>query len=187
MSLKTLAAGLLAATTLFAGQAQADTYVIDNSHTSAIFAVKHLGISNTYGRFNKISGEYDFDGAKSSVKVEIAADSIDSNSKKRDDHLKGPDFFNVKQFPKITFESTKITPAGDTFKVEGNLTLHGITKAISFDMKKTGEGDDPWGNHRTGFEGTLTINRMDFGVKYMPDGLSHDVKIILALEGIKKK
>lgn len=184
---KLMTAGLFALTALVAGNAAADTYAIDNAHTSAIWAVKHLGISNTYGRFNGVKGEYNFDGANSSINIEIDAASIDSNDKKRDDHLRGPDFFNVKQFPKLTFKSTKVTPAGDDYKVEGELTIHGVTKQITVDVKKIGEGDDPWGNHRTGFETSFTINRMDFGVKYMPDGLSHDVKITLALEGIKKK
>ncbi|MFN3197361.1 MAG: YceI family protein [Bradymonadia bacterium] len=188
MSLKTFTAGLFALTALFASQAQADTYAIDDTHAAANFAVKHLGIADTHGRFNAIKGEYNLDGANSSINIEIDVASIDSNNKKRDDHLRGPDFFNVKQFPKMTFKSTKVTPgANDMFKVEGKLTIRGVTKDITIDVKKTGEGDDPWGNHRTGFETSFSINRMDYGVKYMPDGLGHDVKITLALEGIKKK
>lgn len=169
----------------------ADNYQIDGVHSSAVFKIKHLNIANVYGRFNDISGSVMVDAAnpaKSSVEIVIKTDSVDTNNEKRDAHLKSPDFFNAKQFPTLSFKSTKVEKmSADKYKVSGNLTLHGVTKAISFTFHKTGEGKDPWGNMRMGGEASFTVNRMDYGVKYMPDGLSHDVTIMVAFEGVKQK
>lgn len=177
------------ASLLFAGSALADNYKVDPDHTFALFGVSHLGIGTAYGRFDHSSGGFVVDGAAlQSVNIEIDAATVDTANKKRDTHLAGPDFFNVKQYPKLTFKSTAVEKSGDnTFKVTGDLTIRGVTKSMTIDVTRTGAGPDPWGNQRMGFETTFTINRMDFGVAFMPDGLGKEVKIILATEGIKEK
>ncbi|MEM1022202.1 MAG: YceI family protein [Myxococcota bacterium] len=172
---------LFATPTLEAGAA---TYEIDSAHTFVLFEVKHLGIGKSYGMFRKATGKYDPD--EGMLDVTIDAGSLYTANKKRDEHLRGPDFFNTKQFPQITFKSKKVIKKGEDIQITGDLTIKGKTKSIEFMMKKVGEGKDPWGNFRTGYEGTMTIQRMDFGVDYMPDGLSNDVQLTLAVEGIRK-
>ena len=164
----------------------ADNYELDPVHSSATFSVNHLGIGNVHGRFNAISGTYVLDGAKSKIKIEIPTDSIDTNAETRDQHLRSPDFFDAKQFPKMTFESTKMVPTAKGLKIDGKLTLKGRTKAISVVATKVGEGKDPWGGFRTGYEATFTIKRTDFGIDFMPGGVGEDVVVTIALEGIKK-
>lgn len=191
-TLRTLALlGLaLALPALAATSASAASYAIDNVHTSVLFKVSHFGIAPFYGRFNSVAGTFEFDGAapaKSKLSLQIDVASIFTAERKRDDHLKSPDFFNAKQFPTITLESTavKAGTAKDTFVVEANLTVRGVTKAVTFTMTKTGEGSDPMGNARIGFEGSFTINRLDYGVSYAPEGLGKDVTVMFSVEGIK--
>ena len=164
--------------------AGAAKHEVDPAHTYVLFKVNHLGIGNSWGMFRKTTGTFDPD--KGTLDITIDANSIYTADKKRDDHLKGPDFFDTKQFPKITFESTKVETKGDEYMVTGDLTLKGKTKPVTLTVAKTGEGKDPWGNFRTGFETSVTINRMDFGVDYMPDGLSKDVELMISVEGIRK-
>ncbi|HJL41885.1 MAG TPA: YceI family protein [Myxococcales bacterium LLY-WYZ-16_1] len=166
------------------GAAQAATYEIDPSHTFVLFEVKHLGVGKAHGMFRKTTGKFDPD--EGMLKVSIDANSLYTANKKRDDHLRGPDFFNTKQFPKITFESTKVKKEGDKLRITGDLTIKGKTKSVELMMSKVGEGKDPWGNFRAGYEGSVVLDRMDFGVDYMPDGLSKDVKLTLAVEGVRK-
>lgn len=171
-----------------AGPAFADDYAIDGSHAAAVFKINHLGISTTHGRFNKIEGSFSNTQGKETLSVTIDATSIDTASAKRDTHLRGPDFFNVKQFPTLTFKSKSWKKTGDkTFDVTGDLTLHGVTKTITVPVVKVGEGKDPWGGHRAGYDTTFTIARADFGMNFMPGGIGATVEITIALEGIKKK
>lgn len=189
--MKGLISSLFAAALLLTSAAHAATWKIDESHAFAVFKVMHLGIAPSYGQFMKINGDIDFDPASpeaAKISVEIDADSIFTANKKRDDHLKGPDFFDTKQFPKVTFKSTAWKKTGDkTFAVSGDLTIKGQTKPITANVVMTGAGKDPWGNDRAGFTAEFTINRLDFGVSYMPEGLGKDVTIMLSLEGIQQK
>ena len=177
---------LLAGSTAFA----ADTYNIDTGHSTAIFRIKHFGASWQYGRFNDITGTMVFDDAdatKSSFDITVKTDSVDTNLDKRDEHLKGPDFFDAAKYPTMTFKSTKVAKGtGNTYKVTGNLTLHGVTKEVTVDVERPGTGQDPWGGTRTGAEAVLTIKRSDYGISFMPDGLGDEVRLIISLEGIKK-
>ncbi len=177
--MKHLFLGLLVAG-LSVGAAQAATYDIDASHSSVRFEVKHLGIGNFHARFNAFSGTFKPGKA---FKIEIRTGSVYSANKKRDGHLKNPDFFNSKQFPTATFVAKEWK--GEVIK--GDLTIRGITKPVTAKVKKIGEGKDPWGNYRIGYDAELKINRMDFDVKYMPDGLGKEVIIRISLEGVKKK
>jgi polyisoprenoid-binding protein YceI len=167
----------------------ADVFAIDNGHSTIMFKVNHLGVSDAWGRFNKIDGTFIIDGenpANSEIKVRVMADSVDSNSAKRDEHLRNADFFNAGQFPVITFKSTAVEKKGDQWMVTGDFSLHGVTKSITVPFEKVGEGDDPWGNYRMGANARFDIQRSDYGMDYMLDGLGDSVTLIVSLEGIKK-
>ncbi|MEZ4270703.1 MAG: YceI family protein [Myxococcota bacterium] len=168
----------------------ADHYEIDPVHSSAIFKIKHLNLSQTYGRFNSIIGSIDFDAkapGKSSVMVEIATDSVDTADAKRDTHLKSPDFLNTKQFPIMKFVSNSVQPTGrGKYKIVGDLTLHGVTKSISMHAEHIGSGKDLSGGDRLGFHGLFRIKRSDYDMKHSLDSVGDDVEVIIALEGIKK-
>ena len=167
----------------------ADTYTVDASHSAVLFSVSHLGISNTHGRFNDIDGTLTWDATdptKSSINITIKTDSVDSFSEKRDQHLRGADFFNAKQMPKATFVSKSFTKIDDaTFSVTGDLTLVGTTKPVTVNVKKIGEGKDPWGGYRIGFETSFSIKRADYNIKGVP-GVGEDVALTFGLEGVKK-
>ena len=168
----------------------AETYEIDAAHSTVIFKVRHLGVSNAYGRFNDFSGTIVADAGhpeKSSVEVTIKADSVDTANEKRDKHLRNQDFFNTKQFPVIIFKSTKVEKTGDkTGKATGDLFLHGVTRTVTVDLTFIGSGKDPWGGHRAGFEAAFAIKRSDYGMKYLLEGVGDEVHIIVSLEGTRK-
>jgi len=172
--------------------ALADTYVIDTkgAHASINFAIKHLGYSVLTGRFDAFSGEFTYDPAKpeaSTVNVSIDTGSLNSNHAERDKHLRSPDFLNVEKFPKATFVSTKIVlDDKDEFDIVGDLTLNGVTKSITIEVEKVGEGKDPWGGYRAGFSGETTITLKDFNVKMDLGPASQTVKLELEVEGVKK-
>ena len=151
------------------------------------FRVNHLGIAESYGRFNETSGSFEVEeGDLKSLSFEINAESIDTANEDRDKHLKGPDFFNTKQFPVIQFESESVKKHGDHFEVAGELMMLGSKKPLTVELRKTGEGKDPWGNFRTGWHATFAIERSDFGMNYMLDGLGDQIAIIVSVEGIKQ-
>lgn len=167
----------------------ADSYVLDKGHTAVIFGIKHLNMSYTFGRFNDIDGQFTLDtqnAANSSFKVTIKTASIDTGLKKRDDHLRSPDFFNANQFPVITFESTQVEVTANRYLVSGNLTLHGVTQPITMNLEKMGEGKDPWGNYRAGFGTELTIKRSDYGMANMPEAVGDEVKLLISFEGLRQ-
>jgi polyisoprenoid-binding protein YceI len=173
--------------------ALADTYVIDTkgAHASINFSIKHLGYSVLTGRFDTFSGEFSYDPAKpeaSTVNVTIDTGSVNSNHAERDKHLRSPDFLNVEKFPKATFVSTKIVldDDKDEFDIVGNLTLNGVTKSVTIEVEKVGEGKDPWGGYRAGFSGETTITLKDFNVKMDLGPASQTVKLELEVEGVKK-
>lgn len=167
----------------------ADTYKIDASHSTVMFRVKHLNTSYAYGRLNDLSGTFVLDAkdaAKASVDLTIKMESVDTANADRDKHLRGPDFFNVKQFPTSVFK-TKSAKAGANGAIEliGEFTLHGVTKPMTVILEKTGEGPSPFKDYRAGLEGTLKIKRSDFEINYMPDGLGDEVTITVSLEGTR--
>jgi polyisoprenoid-binding protein YceI len=167
----------------------ADTFKLDAVHSFVLFNVQHLGIANTYGRFNDISGTVVFDKdnpSKSSVELSVPVASLDTHNSIRDLSLKSRDFFDTKQFPTMTFKSTKVEGNGDTLKVSGDLTIHGVTKPLTVDFKKGGEGKGVFGEMRGGGETHFTIRRSDFGMNFQQGAIGDEVNIILSLEGIKK-
>jgi polyisoprenoid-binding protein YceI len=169
-----------------AAPAAATTYKIDTGHSNILFRCKHLDVAYQWGRFDEFGGSFTLaeDASASSVEVTVDAASVNSNSEGRDKHLSGPDFFDAKQFPQITFSSTKVAAKeGDVFTITGDLTLRGVTKEITFDVQKIGEADTRMGR-RAGFEGSFVIDRMDYGVKAYGDTLGHDVTMTFAIEGV---
>jgi polyisoprenoid-binding protein YceI len=126
------------------------------------------------------------DPSKSSIEVTIPVESLDTKNEKRDQHLKSPDFFNAKQFPVMVFKSKQVEASGDTHKVTGDLTLHGVTKPLTLTIKKGGEGKGMEGEIRGGGETRFAIKRSDFGMNFMQGPLGDDVVVFLSLEGIKE-
>jgi polyisoprenoid-binding protein YceI len=181
---------LLAVVSAFVLSANAaDTFKVDPVHSFVLFSVQHLGIANTYGRFNDVSGAVVFDRgnpSKSSVELSVLVESLDTNNATRERSLKSPDFFNAKQFPTLTFKSTRVEGNGDTLKVSGDLTIRGVTRPLTVDFKKGGEGKGVFGEMRGGGETRFTIKRSDFGMNFELGEVGDEVTIILSLEGIKQ-
>jgi len=177
---------------LFSVSAQAADYQIDTkgAHAFVQFKIQHLGYSWLLGRFNTFEGDFSYDQAapeKSEIEIVIETASIDSNHAERDKHLKGSDFLNVKKFPKAVFKSTGFEVKDDKNAiVTGIFMLHGVKKTISFPVQKIGEGQDPWGGHRAGFEGKTTLKLADYGITYNLGPASANVEIHLYVEGIRK-
>lgn len=166
-------------------------WTIDDDHSFALFRVQHMGAGFTWGRFDAISGELSYDPANpagSKVAVTIQAASVSTGVPKMEDHLRTPDFLDVKQFPTLSFVSKSWTAkADDTYEIAGDLTIHGVTKAITVTAQRTGQGVDAYTKkNRLGFETTFTIHRGDFGLKYGPGAIGEDVRITFALESIQK-
>lgn len=175
---------------------RADTYEVDPSHTEIGFAVRHMLVSNVRGSFSDLSGSFDYnpdDLSTLNASALIKVESIDTRNEKRDEHLRSPDFFDAKQFPEITFKVTRADANGGDPILYGDLTMKGVTKEIAIPVTMHGPITDPWGNVRAGFEGSVTINRQDWGIswsKSMDGGglvVSDEVKIELSVEGVKKK
>jgi len=156
---------------LVAGIAHADSveWKLDTSHTKIGFSVSHLVVSSVKGRFKEASAKVQLDDAdlsKSEVAVEINAASIDTDEAKRDEHLRGADFFDVKRFPKLTFKSTKIAKAGSGYKLTGNLTIRDVTKPVTLDATLSAPIKTPWGNQARAAKLTGKLKRSDFGLKW---------------------
>jgi len=169
---------LLVAVALGAPVLAADKYKIDPVHTTVNFKVQHMGAGRFVGRFNETSGSLEWDDAdpsKSKIEVEVNVDSVDTNNKKRDEHLKSPTFFSAKQFAKITFKSTKIEKDGDKFKVTGDLTLHGETHPVTTGFEITGKGKDMQKHDLVGGEAVFKIKRSEWGMKEFAEAVGDEV------------
>jgi polyisoprenoid-binding protein YceI len=180
---------LLASSLLMAMPLMAAEYDVDPAHTTVQFEVGHLGFSELVGRFNTFSGTFAMDDANptaAKASFEVDAASVDSNHEARDKHLRSPDFLDVKQYPKLSFVSTAYEGTKDKGVLKGSLTLHGVTKDVAFDLVKIGEGKDPWGGYRSGFNAVTTIKRSDFGVNYMLPNIPDEMKIKLFVEGVRR-
>ncbi len=165
---------------------ESGSYAIDPVHSTVMFKVKHLDTSWFYGNFAEMSGTVDFDSAdpsKCSMVMEVPAESINSGNDKLDQHLRSPDFFDVKQFPVLGFRSTKVEANGDgTYKVTGDFVMHGVTKSITVEVEHVGSSDSRMGK-KVGFHTQFTIDRTDYGVSYGADGaLGTDVELTISIE-----
>jgi len=185
------AAGLAA--TLISPLTNAADYVIDTkgAHASINFKIKHLGYSWLTGRFDRFNGKFNYDAAHisdSKIMVNVDTSSIDTNHAERNKHLKSSDFLNVNKFAEAKFESTKIIDKGNgKLAIAGTLSLHGVSKNITIDAVKVGEGKDPWGGYRVGFTGTTTLTLKDFAINYNLGPASTQVILELNIEGIRQK
>ena len=189
---RTIRAGLLMAVMAGASlPAAAAEYGIDikGMHAFIQFRIYHLGYSIMVGRFNDFGGSFSWDRENpgdASINVDIKTASIDSNHAERDKHLREEDFLNVDKYPTATFKSTKYHGDAKGGKMDGVLTLHGVSKPITLDVKVLGEGDDPWGGYRAGFEATTSIRRADFGMDYNLGPASETMEFDLYIEGVRK-
>ncbi|MDP8206409.1 MAG: YceI family protein [Candidatus Electryonea clarkiae] len=168
---------------------------LDTSHSSMKFKVKHLMVSNVYGEFTNFTGNFQYDEAnpqKAIIDVTVDMSSITTGNEKRDAHLKSADFFDIENFPEMTFESTRIKKAGKNLKLIGALTMRGVTREIELLVDGPTEPVNMMGSIRVGASATGTINRLEWGVswsKALETGamvVSKEIDIIIDLELIKK-
>jgi len=175
---------------------KAEIWNLDKSHSSVEFSVRHLVISSVKGQFDSFQISVTGDPAKPTTfaaKVTIPAASIDTRDAKRDEHLRSPDFFEVAKFPAVEFQSTKVISKGKQLVLVGNLTLHGVTKSVEIPFTVSGPVVDPWKNTRIGLEGSLVLNRKDYGINFsaVADNggavVSDEVTVSINYEGILQK
>ncbi len=176
--------------------ALATTWKIDPAHTNVEFKVRHLMISWVKGVFTDVNGTVvinEADLAGSTVKIQIATTSLNTNNKKRDDHLRSPDFFDATTYPVMTFVSKKVLVAnGAPIKIVGDLTIRDVTREVEFEIEDFSQTvTDPWGNTRRGATATIKINRKDYGLtwnKVLEAGgvvVGDEIRINLEVEMIK--
>ncbi len=192
-----VALGLMALMMVSAVAVSAAEYEVDASHSAVGFQVKHLTISKVKGSFGDVAGKFSFtEGKPDSWQAEatVQITSVDTGNQKRDDHLRSEDFFDVAKFPVMTFKSTRVEMKDDSEgTMYGELTMHGVTRPVEFDLEYNGSVKDPWGNERAGFSVTGKIKRKEWGLTYnaaIESGgvvIGEDVKISLEIEGIKAK
>lgn len=185
---------LLAAAASLALSAQ--TYEIDSAHSSAGFSVKHMMVTNVSGKFSNVKGNIVYNEknlAASSVVASVDVNTVNTNESKRDAHLKAPDFFDAAKYPSMEFKSTKVYKAGNIVKVDGNLTLHGVTKPITLTLTELSpEVKHPMGGLVRGAVATTKINRKDFGLtwnKTLETGglmVGDEVTVTLEIEAARK-
>jgi len=169
------------------------TYTIDKAHSEVTFQVRHL-LTRVRGRFSEFNGTIVYDEQEaedSSVNVTVQAASIDTNERDRDAHLRSADFFEVEKYPTLTFRSRGITRNGTAgYALAGDLTIHGVTRPVTFEASVLGKAKDPWGNERVAFEANATINRKDYGLNWnaaLETGgflVGDEVKITLSVQAV---
>jgi len=168
----------------------AETFDVDPVHSFITFEVTHLGVGRAMGMFNEFGGTVVMDKANpanSSVTITLDPNSVYTKNSNRDDHLRGPDFFNVKQYPEWKFVSTAVELSrGGKYNVTGDLTVKGVTKPVAFEIELVGEGADAKGTYRAGWYTRFSIKRSAFGIDYMPDGLGDEVLMTVALEAKRR-
>ncbi|WP_421723263.1 YceI family protein [Bauldia sp.] len=190
-NLKYRLAAVAAASCLITPALAADAFTIDQSHTSVVFFIDHLGYSDLIGRFNDVSGTFDFDQENienSNIALVIDATSIDTNHEPRDDHLRSPDFLNVEEFPEITFESTAIEQTGDTTgEVTGDMTILGVTQPVTFAVTLNQIAPNPQsGDMVAGFSARAQVDRSDFGMTFGQGGIGDVLDLFIEVEGIQQ-
>jgi polyisoprenoid-binding protein YceI len=170
----------------------AGTWAIDPIHSDVSFTVRHMMVSKVRGRLSKVEGEIRIgdDFLDSSVEARIDLSSIDTNNEQRDAHIRSADFFEVEKYPAMTFRSLRVRAKGEDYVVEGDLTLHGVTRPVELALELNGFTKDPYGGTRAGFSASTEINRRDFGVDiHMPmDGggavVGDRIQIALEVEAV---
>jgi polyisoprenoid-binding protein YceI len=161
---------VLLAGLLLTAATYAQGWALDKAHSSVNFSVTHMVVSEVAGTFKDFSAEVksdkpDFSDLATTFTIQAA--SVNTDDAKRDGHLQSPDFFDATKFPTITFKSTSIKKvSANKYELAGDLTLHGVTRPVKWDLKYNGTIKDPYGNNRAGFKAMLTINRKDYGVSW---------------------
>jgi polyisoprenoid-binding protein YceI len=167
----------------------AEKYIVDVTHSAALFQVRHFGVSFVSGRFTDISGTIDLDRenlSNSSVEIVIRTASVNTDHEERDTHLRNADFFDVQKYPTMRFKSSKIKKITDTVgEVTGSFTLHGVTQTITLNVTFLGEFDVPWGQHRAGFETSFTIKRSDYGMDKLLGPAGDTIQVTLFVEAMR--
>lgn len=184
---------LLGATTT-AAKAEAAEFVLDPTHTYITFFVSHIGYSDMSGMFLESSGSFSYDEKAQELKnatVTIKTDSVFTNHEKRDEHLKGSDFLNSSEYPEMTFVATEAKKISDTEgTLTGDLTLLGVTKPVTLDVRLNKAGNYPFGDghYAVGIDATGSFKRSDFGMSYGVDGniVGDEIKLVIGLEGIRQ-
>ena len=181
----------------FSALAQAGTYSIDPAHSSVSFLARHMVVTKVRGHFDTFEGSVQFEEGKPEswrVTATIDANSVNTGVEKRDGHLRSPDFLDVAKYPEISFKSTGVsTHKGGGWVLNGDLTLHGVTKPISLDLEYNGSIQDPYGNTRAGFTATGALSRKDYGLTWnnlLETGgavVSDEIQIEIEVEGILQK
>ena len=195
---KTLAALAIGTALLTAGQAMAADYTIDKEgqHAFVDFTISHLGYSYIHGTFKDWKGTFSWDAAKpedTKIDVTLQTASVFTNQAERDKHISSDAFLDVAKFPTATFKSTSVKATGKdaaghlTADVTGDLTIHGTTKPVVIKATFNGEGKDPWGGYRAGFNGTTTINRQAFAKMMDLGPMSNELTLEFSFEGVKAK
>ncbi len=170
-------------------------YAFDLTHSSVQFQVRHMVVSKVRGTFDKWEGEIEFDEqdlAKSKVNVTIDVASVNTREPKRDEHLRGADFFDVANHPSLRFQSTRLEKQGDAYRLVGNLTIRGTTKEVALEVEVNGVAKSPWGDERAGFSAKGSVDRRDFGLTYnslLEAGgvmVGEKVEIIIDIEAVKQ-
>ena len=175
--------GLVAFSASGHATAFAGSYAVDPVHSTVLFRIKHMGTSYAWGRFNEIAGRLNLDDQAPSLEMQVKTESLDTANAKRDQHLRSPDFFSAKQFPAISFKSTRVARVGDNkYDVDGTLSLHGVDRPLKVQLERTGTGKNQLGAAVAGYTTTFSIKRSDFGMKFGLEGLSDDVLLIVSLE-----
>jgi polyisoprenoid-binding protein YceI len=189
-----LRAGLLAAALAFAAPAAlaADPYVIDPNHTQVLFTYTHMGYSHISGHFDTVEGDFLFDPkdpTKSSIQVNVPINTVSVGMKALDDELRSPMFFDPDKFPTATFQSRTVTSTGkDKLAVAGDLTIHGVTKPVTFDVTINKVGMHPMkGVPAVGLDATATVKRSDFGVSKFVPNVSDEVVLHITMEAAAPK
>jgi len=188
---KTLLAMTGASLLLSSMTANAADYKIDKEgqHAFIQFRIQHLGYSWLYGTFKDFDGSFTFDEknpAADKVDVTINTSSVDTNHAERDKHLRSADFLNTSKNPQATFTSTEVKKEGDELKITGNLTLNGVTKPVTLEAKMLGEGKDPWGGYRAGFEAEGEMALKDFNITKDLGPASQKVQLMISVEGVRQ-
>jgi polyisoprenoid-binding protein YceI len=171
---------------------QTGTYAVDGAHSNVGFEVRHMGIATVRGGFKKFEGTVEASDGKITLTGTVDVASVDSGDEQRDGHLQAPDFFDAAQFPQITFSSTGAETSTDgKLKLNGDITIKGVTKPIELVGQIGENGQDPWGNERLGFEVEGKIDRREFGLEWnqtLPNGnllVANEVKLVVSVSAVK--
>ena len=194
---ETLLAGALLAACPLAAIAQVETYKVDPIHSFPHFGIDHFGVSTIWGRFDKMNGTFTIDRAAEKGSVELTIESVSvttgdsdkgSRPRSRDDHLRTADFFNVAEFPRMTYKSTNVKFAGDNpSEIEGQLTLLGVTKPVNIKINRWTCRDNPMSKRpMCGGDASGSFKRTDFGMKFGVPAIGDEVKLMINFEGYKE-